>query len=164
MAFLFALILMIGLIWLALLAINGKKDGFDERQIEIRRKAYQMGFTIETLYMLGLFIYGTVMGEPTLPWTLLIMVGIVLAAIPTITCIVWKDAYLKPGQKYLSVGICEIIISVINLHTASSLLRTAPAGEGDKVFPIFLITVFSFWIGIVMVAKHFVNKRAEKAE
>jgi hypothetical protein len=163
-AVLFALILMIGMIWLALLGMSRKNDGFDERQVEIQRKAYRMGFTIETFYMLGLFIYGTVVGEPPLSWTLLILVGIVLAITPAITYIIWKDAYLKPGQKYLSFGICEIIVGVMNLYTIFTLYRKAPAGEGHRVLPILLADIMCFWIGAICLVKHFINKHTEKSE
>ena len=70
---LFPLILIIFLIALAFWWVNRNSTRFDERQIEIQRKAYQMGFYIELTYLLSLFIYGTVIGEPSVDWTLLIM-------------------------------------------------------------------------------------------
>ena len=164
MAFLFALLLCIGIVWLMLWWINRGNPGFDERQIEIQRKAYQMGYTIESGYMLGLYIYSVIVGDPPLSWTLLILIGMLLAAIPVSTCIIWKDAYLHRGQKYLTSGLSFFAIGMMDLYTAGTLLKKAPAGGEEKVYPIFLIALFIFWVGIVMVIKHFADKRAEKVE
>lgn len=163
-AALFALILMIGLIWLALWWMNRGNPGFDERQIEVQRKAYQMGFFIEDFYMLGLFIYGTFFGEPPVDWTLLILIGIWLAMLPVVTCMIWKDAYLKPGQSHLGIGIAGIVAGVMNLYSTVTLFRKAPAGESDRLWPVFLMAIFWLWVGGVMILKHIVNKRVEKAE
>ena len=164
MAFLFALILIIALIWFSAIWITRENPGFDERQIHIQRKAYQIGFIIESVYMLGLFIYGVMAGDPPVSWTLLIMVGIWLAMIPVVTITIWKDAYFKPGQKLLGFGICEILVGLMNLYTLHSLYQTAPVGETDRLLPMVFADTFCFWVGTLTIVKHFVNQRTEKAE
>lgn len=164
MAFLFALLLCIGIIWVMLFIMNRGNPGFDERQIDVQRRAYQMGYTIESGYLLGLYIYSVVMGDPPLSWTILILIGTLLAAIPVVTCIIWKDAYLLRGQKYLTNGFAFLAIGLMDLYTAGSLMKDAPAGGEEKVYPIYLISLFMFWISGVMLVKHFVNKRLDKAE
>lgn len=162
MEFLFALILIIGLILLAFWWINRDNPGFDERQVAVQRKAYQIGFFIETIYMLGLFIYGTMAPQLAVDWTLLVMLGIILPSIPVITCMIWKDAYFKPGQSYLGFGIAGTLTGAMNLYSAVILYRSAPAGEDAKTAVPFLSGFFWLWIGGLMIVKHFVNKRIEK--
>jgi len=161
----FAILLMSGLICLAFWWMNRDNPGFDERQSETRRKAYQMGFFIEETYMLCLFIYVTVVGDPPVDWPVLIMLGVWLPAIPVVTCMIWKDAYLTSGQSHLGFGILGFLIGILYL---SMFIRQLPnlslTGPGSKLWTPLLVGIFWLWVGILMVLKHFLNKREEKAE
>lgn len=161
---LLGVLLIVGLIWAAFWWMNRDNPGFDERQIETQRKAYQLGFYIETIYLCGLFIYGTVLTEPAVDWTLLVLLGIWIPLIPVITCLIWKDAYFKPGQNHLVFGIAGILIGVMNLYSSVRLYLHAPAGEEQRLWVPFFAGTFWLWTGGLMVVKHFVNKWEENAE
>lgn len=159
-----ALIFIIGLIWLAFWWMNRENSGFDERQVEAQRKAYQMGFFIEEIYFLCMLIYYTSYGEPPVSWNMLLMLGIWLPAVPVVTCMIWKDAYLKSGQSHLGYGIMGVIAGAMDLYSAVTLYHSAPDGESARPWIALMVGIFWLWIGCLMILKHFLNKREEKAE
>lgn len=149
---------------LILIANNNRKvkTQYDERQLRVRGDAYRYAFYTVVIYDVILFVVE--IGGFALPLEgyVLHFAGILLGVLVLSGYCIWKDAYWGLNNNRKRYGIILVVAGLLN---ALPVVMTLVAGDGDS-FPWvnLLTTVMLLVVGVELLAKHILEKRAERTE
>ena len=159
--------IIIGLILaIALILISNNnrkiKSEYDERQLRVRGDAYRYAFYTVLICEVILFILA--FGEFSLPVPeyVLHFAGILIGCLVLSGYCIWKDAYWGLNNNRKRYGIILVIAGLLNALPLISLL-TSPQNS-DFPYINVLTCVMLVAVGIELLIKHMIDKRAEAAE
>lgn len=159
--------ILIGLILavaLILIANNNRKfkTQYDERQLRVRGDAYRYAFYSVIICEVILLILA--IGEITLPIPeyVLHFGGILIGCLVLSGYCIWKDAYWGLNNNRKRYGIILVVAGLLN---ALPLFMVLSRGSGSDFPYVNLLTcIMLLTVGIELLLKHFLDKRAENAE
>ena len=138
------------------------KSEYDERQLRIRGDAYRYAFYTVVVYEVIMFIIG--IGGFSLPVDeyILHFAGIILGIMVLSGICIWKDAYWGLNNNRKRYGIILVVAGLLNAFPVAAMLM----GKSDDSFPWvnLLVCVMLLVVGVELLAKHLLEKRAERAE
>ena len=138
------------------------KTEYDERQLKVRGDAYRYAFYTVVIWEAVLFILA--FGEFTLPVSAYILhyAGILAGIIVLSGYCIWKDAYWGLNNNRKSYGIILVIAGLLNAFPLFSRLTSPDLSD----FPYIntLTCVMLLVVGIELLLKHMIDRRADKAE
>lgn len=148
---------------LILIANNNRKvrSEYDERQLRVRGDAYRYAFYSVLIYEVIVFILE--FGEFSLPFEGYVthFAGIIIGVLVLSGYCIWKDAYWGLNNNRKRYGIILVIAGLLNVFPVVATLT----GKSDGSFPYvnFLVCIMLIVTGIELLAKHLLDRRAEKA-
>ena len=138
------------------------KTEYDERQLKVRGDAYRYAFYTVVVYEVIMFIIG--IGGFSLPIDeyVLHFAGIILGVLVLSGICIWKDAYWGLNNNRKRYGIILVIAGLLNAFPVAMMLM----GKSEESFPWvnLLVCVMLLVVGVELIMKHLVEKRAERAE
>ena len=146
---------------LILIANNNRKikTQYDERQLKVRGDAYRYGFYTVLVWEAILFVLSY--GEFTypVPEHVLHFAGIILGILVLSGYSIWKDAYWGLNNNRRRYGIILVAAGLLNALPLIGALR-----GGDVSYVNLMVCVMLLVVGIELLVKHVLDKRAESAE
>lgn len=138
------------------------KAEYDERQLRVRGDAYRYAFYTVMYCEVILFILA--FGEISLPVPdyVLHFAGIIIGILVLSGYCIWKDAYWGLNNNRRRYGIILVVAGILN---AIPLFRIQPRRD-DFDFPYvnLLVCIMLLIVGIELLLKHLLDKRAESTE
>ena len=149
---------------LILIANNNRKfkTEYDERQLKVRGDAYRYGFYSIVIYEVIVFVVE--FGGFTLPVESYVVhfAGVILGVLVLSGFCIWKDAYWGLNNNRRRYGIILVVAGLLNIFPVVMALREG--GSDDFPWVNLLTTVMLLVTGGELLAKHLLEKRAERAE
>ena len=159
--------ILVGLIIAAVLIVIANKNRkfkteYDERQLKVRGDAYRYAFYTVVIWEAVLLILA--IGEFSFPVSAYILhyAGILAGVLVLSGYCIWKDAYWGLNNNRKRYGIILVIAGLLNALPLISLL-TSPQNS-DFPYINVLTCVMLVAVGIELLIKHMIDKRAEAAE
>ena len=149
---------------LILIANNNRKfkTEYDERQLKVRGDAYRYAFYTVMIWEVILFVLA--IGEFTLPLPdyVLHFAGLMVGIMVLSGYCIWRDAYWGLNNNRKRYGIILVLAGLLN---AIPLLGVLTNSE-DEPFPYvnLLVCGMLLVVGVELLLKHLLDKRAEDAE
>ena len=150
----------------ALIAISNNnrkvKAEYDERQLRVRGDAYRYAFYTVIYWEVILFILA--FGEISLPVPAFILhfAGIIIGCLVLSGYCIWKDAYWGLNNNRKRYGIILVVAGILNAIPLYGLW----SGRDSSDFPYvnLLTCAMLLIVGIELLIKHLVDKRADSPE
>ena len=159
--------ILVGLIIAAVLIVIANKNRkfkteYDERQLKVRGDAYRYAFYTVVIWEAVLLILA--IGEFSFPVSAYILhyAGILAGVLVLSGYCIWKDAYWGLNNNRKRYGIILVIAGLLNALPLISLL-TSPQNS-DFPYINVLTCVMLVAVGIELLIKHMIDKRAEATE
>lgn len=149
---------------LILIANNNRKfkTEYDERQLKVRGDAYRYAFYTVMIWEVILFVLA--IGEFTLPLPdyVLHFAGLMVGIMVLSGYCIWRDAYWGLNNNRKRYGIILVLAGLLNAIPLLGVLTNS----GDEPFPYvnLLVCVMLLVVGVELLVKHLLDKRAEDAE
>ena len=138
------------------------KTEYDERQLRVRGDAYRYAFYTVIYCEVILFILA--FGEISLPVPAYVLhfAGIIIGCLVLSGYCIWKDAYWGLNNNRKRYGIILVVAGILNAIP----LYGALSHSDDSAFPYvnLLTCAMLLIVGIELLLKHLLNKRAESTE
>lgn len=149
---------------LILIANNNRKfkTEYDERQLKVRGDAYRYAFYTVMIWEVILFVLA--IGEFTLPLPdyVLHFAGLMVGIMVLSGYCIWRDAYWGLNNNRKRYGIILVVAGLLNAIPLFGVLNNSE----DEPFPYvnLLVCVMLLVVGVELLLKHLLDKRAEDAE
>ena len=149
---------------LILIANNNRKfkTEYDERQLKVRGDAYRYAFYTVMIWEVILFVLA--IGEFTLPLPdyVLHFAGLMVGIMVLSGYCIWRDAYWGLNNNRKRYGIILVVAGLLNAIPLFGVLKNSE----DEPFPYvnLLVCVMLLVVGVELLVKHLLDKRAEDAE
>ena len=138
------------------------KAEYDERQLRVRGDAYRYAFYTVMYCEVILFILAFGEISLPLPYYVLHFAGIIIGILVLSGYCIWKDAYWGLNNNRKRYGIILVVAGILNAIPLYSLR----SGRDSFDFPYvnLLTCAMLLIVGIELLVKHLVDKRADSAE
>lgn len=159
--------IVVGLILAVVLVMVGNnnrkiKTEYDERQLRIRGDAYRYAFYTAVIWEAVLLVLAVGEFELPVPAYVLHFAGVIAGITVLTSFCIWKDAYWGLNNNRRRYGI--ILVAAGLLNAVPLYGRLADRESGDFPYVNLLCCVMLLAIGIELLLKQLLDKRAESAE
>ena len=149
---------------LILIANNNRKfkTDYDERQLKVRGDAYRYAFYTVMIWEVVLIVLA--FGEITLPFPdyVLHFAGLIAGIIVLSGYCIWRDAYWGLNNNRKRYGIILVVAGLLNAIPLFGVL--ADMENNSFAYVNLLACVMLLVVGVELLLKHVLDKRAEDAE
>ena len=138
------------------------KTQYDERQKELRGKAYQAGFYTMMIYEAILLVLEICEISLPVPGYILHFAGIILGSLVLASCCIWMDVYWGLNNNRRRYGIIFLVCGILNaIPVIGAVTHGGLLQNGGASVPVvnLLVLIMMFVIGGELLVKAFLDKR-----